>query len=952
MNQTVNQRKEERVKSFPQWWRRYYVYVVSSIIIAIVILVFLKIKNFWPFGDAALLNGDFALESWPYLMELKRKLASGESMLYTWGSGFGTSYFGIVTGILNPLTLFYLLLPIDAILPASSLAFVVLEIAVNISMLYYLTHRPLAHREQNEIGNMLFSLSYAFCMYMVSNVNNWHLIMSAVLFPLVLLGLERFVVNQDWKLYYISLVLTFVVGYYLASLFCLFIILYYLTLEFDSFKSFCKKSGKIFLLSVASILTSAWLLLPAFSQLLTQNYTISNYVDETWFESYFDILKQFLAFNRSIDRGTASDSYGEVNLYFGLLPLMLATLYFLNARFKWNVRLRKFAVVIIYMLAFNLNGLNYVMHLFHYPSWFPNRFSLFFIIFCLLLGYDVWVSVKESEYKSPSLIHTLLAGIGWTGITIACFAFAVKVEYQFTYYYSIILILIYMVVILFLPYGKQKLSRVLSVLGVIELSLCFVYAMIYRPINIKTEKVGEIAVDTKNFIQQSDLEEKYGFSRMTDYGDIINTNQGMLLGYKGTTLFTSAIGNTGIFLNSVGLHVGGNVFYSQYMNPIQASLLNVQYIYTNDNVGDYAMPTGLHVTAFDMHHSYTLCKEEDGLMIYENPQVLSLGYMVSAAADGLTQEEQAQSDIEDAYTLKTGINIWTKRICGITDVIEDGNLSLDSIAALNCVAYVEDGKYLIMRGQENQNAEVLSKFGFDSSSVLQAEGEQAYDASNVSMLRLDFTAQEAGEYIIQMDDRKATAGYLEPGEVVYAYFEVTPEELEGAEGKIGEIRVFRINEEQWQKAHDILSQQQLEVTSYTDTTVEGTIHVKEDGLFFTSIPYDSNWHLYVDGEEREVLPLWSGSFVAAELEAGDHTIYLEYRQWGLGFGTLISVITLGGMILLMVLERKGRLRFFLEPENSDRHEEPELPEIIDGSDGTGETEVSELSDMQKESEKE
>lgn len=920
MNQTADKRKEERIRTFPQWWKRYYVYVVSSVIVAIVILVLLKIKNFWPFGDAALLNGDFALESWPYLMELKRKLASGESMLYSWGSGFGTSYFGIVTGILNPLTLFYLLLPIDAILPASSIAFIVLEIAVNISMLYYLTHRPLAHREQNEIGNMLFSLSYALCMYMVSNVNNWHLIMSAVLFPLVLLGLERFVVNQDWKLYYISLILTFVVGYYLASLFCLFIILYYLTLEFDSFKSFCIKSGKILLLSLASILTSAWLLLPAFSQLLTQNYTISNYVEKTWFESYFDVIKQFFAFNRAIDRGSAFDSYGEVNLYFGLLPLFLATLYFLNSRFKWNLRIRKLVVLIVYMLAFNLNGLNYVMHLFHYPSWFPNRFSLFFTIFCLILGYDVWVSMKESDYKTPSLVHTVLTGIGWVGMTIACFAFAVKIEYQFTYYYSIMIFLLYMVGILFLPYGRQKLARVLSMIGVVEILLCFIYAMIYRPVALNTEKLAEETVKADMFVQQLNLEEAHGFSRMMDYGDLLSTNQGMLLGYKGNTIFTSAIGNTGIFLKSVGFRVGGNVFYSQYINYVQASLLNIQYIYVNEELGDYSMQTELYSTASDLQYNTAVAAESGAIKIYEYPQTLSLGYMINASADEALSEETEQIDSVDAYTIGTGMNIWLKRICGVADAMEKGGLELDSVAVLNGQLLVKDENYFVSSSIKEEDRRNLTQIGFDGSDIMEAKDEAEYDNSENTVMRLDFTAQGEGEYIVQLDDLTVTTGYLHEGEEIHVFYEIEPEQLEDIGGSTGEIWVYRINPEQWQKAYDILSQQQMEVTSYTDTTVEGTINVKEDGLFFTSIPYDSNWHLYVDGVEREILPLWSGSFVAADLEAGEHTIHLEYRQWGLGMGILISIITLGGMILLMVLERKGKLLFFLERKKCNNSE--------------------------------
>ena len=37
----------------------------------------------------------------------------------------------------------------------------------------------------------------------------------------------------------------------------------------------------------------------------------------------------------------------------------------------------------------------------------------------------------------------------------------------------------------------------------------------------------------------------------------------------------------------------------------------------------------------------------------------------------------------------------------------------------------------------------------------------------------------------------------------------------------------------------LLSQQGLEVTSYSDTSLTGTVNAQEDGLLFLSIPYDN-----------------------------------------------------------------------------------------------------------------
>lgn len=888
--------------------KKYYVYIVSSVIITAVILVVLGMKHFWPFGDATLLSGDFGLESWPFLMELKRKLASGDSLIYTWDAGFGTNYFGIVTGILNPMTLIYLCLPIGAIMPASTIMFIGLELATNWAMLYYLTHRPYRHLEQNQIANMLFSMAYTMSMYMVSNINNWHMMVSAILFPLILLGLERFVKNQDWKLYYITLTLAFLSGYYMTCLFCFFIILYYLTLEFESFRVFCRKSWKIFLLSVAAVLTNALVMLPGFAQMLQQNYTISEYKSNTWFVSYFDIFKNFLAFNCAIDRGSSYDSYGEVNLYIGLLMVMLLSLYFFNRKIpKWT-RLRKLAVLVIYILAFNLNGLNYVMHMFHYPSWFPNRFSIFFMLFCIILGYEEWCCIKEEEYTKPVIWQVVVVGVGWTLLTIACFAFAKDIGYQFTYYYSMMIFLFYMVGIMFFPYGKQKLARVLSMVGVLELCLCFGYAMIYRDTSTKMRYVKDAAAQEEQFVKQLELEEEHGFSRMTDYGDIVATNQGMLLGYKGTSVFTSTISNASAFLQCIGIYAGTNVYYAQYLNPIPMALFNIQYVYVNHGIGDYALSDSLYPAKVDLMHDYTEYAGQGDLAVYESPRVLALGYMVSQNAKDAFSDNVVQYNLEHT-SVKENINTWVEAMSGVPNVMEDADskLELEVAMANNCEMIVKDNTFFVKSAFTDEE---LATVQLSRDEII--TGGTEYDETASSAIRFDFTAKEAGEYFIQIGKQMTTTGYLNAGDVTNIYYELEDQLLDAAEGVHGEFQVYRIQEEQWQQAYDKLAQHQLEVTDYTSTSIEGTITVGEDNLFFTSIPYDENWHLYVDGVETETTPLWSGAFLAAQIPEGEHTIRLEYHQSGLAAGLIITCAALIGMLAMMVIERKKHKSYFLE----------------------------------------
>ncbi|MDE7367628.1 MAG: YfhO family protein, partial [Lachnospiraceae bacterium] len=462
-------------------WKEYYVYVISSLLILLAITIVLAVKKFWPFGDGVLLNGDFILQGWPFILEFKRKLASGESLLYTWNAAFGTNFFSILTyGLVNPSTLIFMLVPEQYILQVSTVLYVINMLLINGSMLYFLTHRPGHHLEKNKIANMLFSLSYTLCFYMISNINNWTFLIVAALFPLIILGLEQFVANQSWKLYFVTLALSFIFNYYFTGLFCVFIILYYLTLEFGSFRTFWRKSLKIMLISILAILISGAALLPTALQMMGQSYTKSTMKPGIFFTTIYDILKNFLAFNCDIGRGSAADSYGEVNLYYGLLLLLLTSFYFLNKKIKRKVRLKKLCVLLLYLLAFNTNVLNYGMHLFHYPTWFPNRFSLFFTFLCIVLAYDAWVSMEETDFKHMTVLRGVLIGVAWVVISVMCFAFAKVVQYEFTYYYSIMIFLFYMVAMLLLPYLKGKEARVLAIIGCIELVLNFDYAFIYR----------------------------------------------------------------------------------------------------------------------------------------------------------------------------------------------------------------------------------------------------------------------------------------------------------------------------------------------------------------------------------------------------------------------------------------------------------------------------------------
>lgn len=91
-------------------------------------------------------------------------------------------------------------------------------------------------------------------------------------------------------------------------------------------------------------------------------------------------------------------------------------------------------------------------------------------------------------------------------------------------------------------------------------------------------------------------------------------------------------------------------------------------------------------------------------------------------------------------------------------------------------------------------------------------------------------------------------------------------------------------------------------------------------ILFTSIPYDKNWLIYVDGQRVQTCMIESSgdsgsvkipvsdAVVAVELTPGEHEIVIEYRSTELLIGTAISLVGLmliGAIIYSAKRKAKG-----------------------------------------------
>ena len=121
------------------------------------------------------------------------------------------------------------------------------------------------------------------------------------------------------------------------------------------------------------------------------------------------------------------------------------------------------------------------------------------------------------------------------------------------------------------------------------------------------------------------------------------------------------------------------------------------------------------------------------------------------------------------------------------------------------------------------------------------------------------------------------------------------------------IVVAYLNEDVLSNGYSKLSDEGLQVSNYTSTKVEGTIDVKADGTFLTSIPYEKGWTLYVDGQKTDTKEVM-GVFLAADLTKGTHDIKFVYSPEGFVAGSILGTIGLFAFILLCVLDFRKSLK--------------------------------------------
>lgn len=115
-----------------------------------------------------------------------------------------------------------------------------------------------------------------------------------------------------------------------------------------------------------------------------------------------------------------------------------------------------------------------------------------------------------------------------------------------------------------------------------------------------------------------------------------------------------------------------------------------------------------------------------------------------------------------------------------------------------------------------------------------------------------------------------------------------------------EIMFYTLDLEKFEEAINKITDK-LEIIEYKNDYIKTTINVTNDGILYTSIPYDKGFEIKVDGEKIEPKEIFE-TLIGIELETGKHEIEFKYTPRGLKPGIVISLI---GIALFICTKKKG-----------------------------------------------
>ena len=847
-----------------------------------------------PFGDITILRMDLYHQYGPLFGELLERIKNGETFLYSFNSGMGSSFLGNFFNYLSsPLSWLVILFKHVDITDFIALIVLLKASLSSSAFAYYLKK----NHNRNDLSIAAFGIMYSFCGYFIAYYWNVMWIDAMYILPFVILGIEN-IINKGKPFCFISaLTIMFFSSYYMAFMICIFSVIYFIAYYFmhynatsiirtkpegrlkfsEKIKNFFASrfinSGVTFAFSaILSAALAACALVPVYFILKNCSATSGTFPEE--FKTYFNVF-DFLA-NHIASVTPTIRSSGDVvlpNVYCGIATLILVPLFAFTKTISKKEKIISLSLLVVIFVSFNTNYLNYIWHGLHFPNDLPYRFSFIYSFILLTIAYKALMRIKEVG-------RNVIMGVG---VSLIAFIIATqKIEshnvYEFSIYISLIAAVVY-IGVLYLFRDKRYQTTAVSLL----LFCCvFSEAACANTQNFSmSQPKTNYTSDYSSFMNAKEVLDKHNGNKMyrMELTDLRTRMDPSWYNYYGLSTFSSmAYENLSALQEKLGLS-GNDINSYTYcpQTPVYNAMVSLKYLAnrTNASAGAYKPDPTL----------FSQIGTEGLYELYENEYHLPIAYGVPVEMlDWIYDQSNPMLVQEDYFEKATGIE-------DVFDDVKITNVTFDNVSYFDWENNY--GGFNYQKIAEDEEATITLEIDVSETGSIYFY-LNCYNVPSITCTTDSFT------YTRSYDERfLVDVGNCKKGETLYIDIPMPDDENNG----YIDFGVYTINKEKFREGYASLVDTSLDVTTFEETCIKGKINMPYSGLLYTSIPYDTGWTVTVDGKvlSKESVHALGEALIAIDLSEGDHTVEFNYYPTGMTAGLIISASALAVLILFIIL---------------------------------------------------
>lgn len=878
-------------KTYKIFYKNRYVFLTTVLATACIAVIYV-IFSVFPFGSITVMRMDLYHQYGPLFAELYDRIVEHKSLLYSWITGGGSSFLGNYLNYLSsPLSFLIFLFDKEDISYAITFIVALKCILSATSFSYYLK------KSFNKDNYFLsaFGILYAFSAYFLAYYWNVMWLDAMIMLPLIALGIEKIFKTGDIKLYTVSLIILFFANYYMGYMCCIFAVLYFFVCFINTYSNdgklnenavyekkystkalmnnvFINRGVKFAFASIIAALICAITLVPVFMILKNSSATSGTFPQT--FKSYFDLLDLITSHFALLETTIRSSGDNVLpNIYTGILTFILLPLFLVNNKIKLKEKATYVVLIIFFVFCFNNNCAEYIWHAFHFPNDLPYRYSYMYSFIIAVMGYKTILNFKGIKVKD--IAYTGLAIISFV---IICQKFLTNKMTNSTIYATIIFVALWCGFLFLLKNKNAQKKTVSFVLVTFILCETIISSIVGLPLNQDNKNYKEnykTYTDAINYIDNKDS----GFYR-TELCYLNTRMDPAYYGYNGISVFSSmAYESYSQLQSSLGMQSNKvNSYTYNTQTPVYNMMFNIKYLIQTD--------VSLAPSSNLYKKIYTTSDKKSN--VYESKYNLPIAYCVNSKIDDWVTDEGNPFEIQsDFVKLATGYS-------NLFKPVEYNSTDFDAVSGDDVT---ENGTYWLEKSDSSSN------YGTETVSLSPTiDGNLYLYVKSSDLKTITVNSEKVSDITQSMEDAYILdLGYHNKGDEVLVSLDASKMESESTSF---DFYCYTADDTVVKNMYNSLAGNSLNVESYSDTTIKGTVKAKENCYLYSSIPYDDGWSVYVDGKKAETFEI-GGTLLAIELTPGQHKIEYKYFPVGFLYGIIISAVTVFGLCVFYIYNKSS-----------------------------------------------